>query len=231
MKNLLTKIYNKACLINKKNILSLIENNPHGCILDLGCDEGTLTLELSQKMNSKNMYGVEIVNQRAILATQKGILVKNSDLNLTFPFDDASFDVIHANQVIEHISNLDNFVNEIRRVLKNNGYAVISTENGSSWCNIIAAILGWQIFSLTNISSKTSGIGNPLALHRNENIGLSSWTHKTIFNYRGLKEMFEAYGFKVECIKGAGYFPLPGILGTIDTRHSHFITIRIRKQG
>lgn len=229
MRNSLKKIYNKACLINKKNILGLIETNPHGSILDLGCDDGTLTLELSHKMNSKNIYGIEIVNERAKSAMKKGVFVKNSDLNLTFPFDDKSFDVIHANQVIEHIAQLDNFVSEINRVLKNNGYAIISTENGSSWCNIIAAILGWQIFSLTNISSKTSGIGNPLALHRNENIGLSSWTHKTIFNYRGLKEMFEVHGFKVECIKGAGYFPLPGILGAIETRHSHFITIKVRK--
>jgi 2-polyprenyl-3-methyl-5-hydroxy-6-metoxy-1,4-benzoquinol methylase len=231
MKKFLNNLYTKAVLINKNNILSLIETNPYGSILDLGCDEGSWTLEVAKKMNSKSIYGIEIVNERLLLAMKKGILVKDSDLNLTFPFDNESFDVIHANQVIEHIAQLDNFISEISRVLKNNGYAIISTENGSSWCNVIAAICGWQIFSSTNMSSKTSGIGNPLALHRTEDIDLSSWTHKTIFNYRGFKEIFEAYGFKVESIKGAGYFPLPGIIGTIDVRHSHFITIKIRKSN
>lgn len=231
MKKILNNLYNEASQMNRKNILSLIEVNSSGSILDLGCDEGTWTLELAKKMNSKNIYGVEIVDERSILAMEKGIHVEKSDLNLTFPFDDESFDVIHANQVIEHIGQLDNFISEISRVLKSNGYAIISSENGSSWCNIIAAICGWQIFSLTNMSSKKSGIGNPLALHRNEDINLSSWTHKTIFNYRGFKEIFEAYGFKVESIKGSGYFPLPGVIGTIDVRHSHFITIKIRKSN
>lgn len=52
--------------------------------------------------------------------------------------------------MIEHVSNVDLFVSEVFRVLKKGGHAVISTENGSSWHNVFAAAMGWQIFSLTN---------------------------------------------------------------------------------
>jgi hypothetical protein len=53
-----------------------------------------------------------------------------------------------------------------------------------SW-NIFAAAMGWQIFSLTNVSAMSSGVGNPLALHHGHRRALASWTHKAIFNYRG----------------------------------------------
>ena len=133
--------------------------------------------------------------------------------------------------MIEHISNLDIFAAEISRVLKRGGYVIISTENASSWCNILASIFGWQIFSLTNISRKKSGIGNPLSLHRNSQKfrDLQSWTHKTIFNYRGLIEFFEAYNFKIKEVVGAGYFPLPNVFSKFDKRHSHFITLKACK--
>jgi SAM-dependent methyltransferase len=166
------------------------------------------------------------------MSESKGIAVKSFDLNGKFDFENESVDVIHANQVIEHLHNSDNFVGEIYRILKKGGYAIISTENASSWCNIFASIMGWQIFSLTNFSSKKQGIGNPLALHSdaaNINADFSSWNHIRIYNIRGLKEYFEVFGFKVEEIRGAGYFPLPGWLGNIDKTHCHFMTFKVRK--
>ncbi len=219
-----------AINLRKKIILDLFSNkNPKAKILDLGCDEGTWTLKIANKVNTKNVYGIDIVEQRLKEAKRKGIKTIKSDLNGKFPFKNNSFDIIHADQVIEHIAFLDKFVSEIYRTLKPGGYAIISTENGSSWHNIFASILGWQIFSLTNVSSKQSGIGNPLAIHRGKVIDLDTWTHKTIFNYKGLHELFEVYKFKNVKIFGAGYPPLPAFLGKIDPRHSHYITLKCYK--
>jgi 2-polyprenyl-3-methyl-5-hydroxy-6-metoxy-1,4-benzoquinol methylase len=169
---------------------------------------------------------VEVVAEQAAKAKSNGVRVYAVDLNQPLrdiPSD--RFDVVHANQVIEHVSSVDLFVSEVFRVLKPGGHAVISTENGSSWHNVFAAAMGWQIFSLTNVSGLKAGLGNPFAIQRGGTPYTGTWTHKTIFNYRGLIEMFETHGFKNVRIAGAGYFPLPAFLARIDPRHSAFITV------
>jgi len=229
MKKLLEKIYTNAVNLNYKNILVLFKINKKAQFLDLGCDDGTFTMKIAKKINTTKVYGVEIVKERIAMAQKKGIRVEKFDLNNRFHFENNFFDVIHANQVIEHLYNSDSFISEIFRILKPDGYAIISTENASSWCNIFASIMGWQIFSLTNFSSKKQGIGNPFSLHRNADVYLDSWNHIRIYNIRGLKEYLETFGFKVEAIRGAGYFPLPGFRGNIDKTHCHFVTFKIRK--
>jgi SAM-dependent methyltransferase len=169
------------------------------------------------------------VAERARLARSRGVNVTVSDLTNAFPFGDASFDLVHSNQVIEHVANIDHFLGETNRVLKVGGAAVISTENGSSWHNIFAAVMGWQIFSSTNVSGLSIGIGNPLALHRGTPLDLASWTHKTIFNYRGLLEILELHGLTVVQALGAGYYPLPAYVGRLDVRHAHFMTVKAVK--
>lgn len=222
-------MFDKATKVRKNMILNFIDPNPEAKLLDLGCDEGTWTLTVAEKANTKKTYGVDIVDSRLKQAENKGVIAIKADLNKELPFEDNFFDIIHSDQVIEHVAFLDTYMSEIYRILKPGGYTVISTENGSSWHNIFAAILGWQIFSLTNVCARKSGVGNPLAIHRGETMELDTWTHKTIFNYRGLKEFFETYGFKKVKIGGAGYYPLPACFGKIDPVHSHFITLKCYK--
>jgi hypothetical protein len=82
------------------------------------------------------------------------------------------------------------------------------------------------MFSLTNVSSLASGIGNPLALHRGNGRPLESWKHKTIFNYRGLIELINLHGLKVVSATGSGYYPFPAVVGRFDPRHAHFLTVK-----
>ena len=229
VKSYLENIYKSSAHLNHRNIFSLTEKNEEARLLDLGCDDGEITNLLAHHIGTSKVFGVEIVEDRIRLAAQNGVTVKKFDLNDTFVFEDGFFDVVHANQVIEHIQNGDNFISEIYRILKPGGYAIISTENASSWCNIFASTMGWQIFSLTNISSKKPSIGNPFALHREGVSNMASWNHTRIYNISGLKEHLEIFGFAVEAIRGSGYFPLPSVLGDLDKTHSHFMTFKIRK--
>ncbi len=148
-----------------------------------------------------------------------------ADLNEALPFDDERFDVVVSNQVLEHLGDTDAFVSEVSRLLEPTGLAVVSTENLASWHNIAALLLGWQPFSLSNVTSARAGLGNPLAVHRGEHQGATSWQHSRVFSYRGLRELFESHALAVRGVLGAGYFPLPATVGRLEPRHAAFLTI------
>lgn len=234
LKTFFTRVYENANQLNRRNIIELARrarsNNGRVVLLDLGCDDGLWTRKLADAVGADEMHGVEIVDEAARKAAANGVKVRQLDLSQPMTaLPSGAFDLIHANQVIEHVPNVDLFVSEVFRLLKPGGYAVVSTENGSSWHNVFASVMGWQIFSLTNVSSLKAGLGNPFAIQRGGTPYTGTWTHKTIFNYRGLIEMFQAHGFRSVKIAGAGYFPLPAILGKIDARHSAFITAFAQK--
>ena len=234
LKTFFTNMYEHANQMNRNNLIALTREAGRRTgvkkLLDLGCDDGVWTRRLADAVGADDVHGVEVVAEQARKAEANGIHVYEIDLSRPLagiPSD--SFDLVHANQVIEHVPSVDVFVSEVFRVLKKGGHAVISTENGSSWHNVFAAAMGWQIFSLTNVSGLKAGLGNPFAIQRGGTPYTGTWTHKTIFNYRGLIEMFEAHGFRNVRIAGAGYFPLPAILGRVDARHSAFITVFAQK--
>jgi SAM-dependent methyltransferase len=223
-------LYESAAAENVRAIERLLEPAEGGAsMVDLGCDDGYLTARLAARVGADRVQGVEIVEERARLAEERGVDVERADLNAQLPFADRTFDVVCSNQVIEHLRDTDLFVSEVFRILRPGGYAVISTENLASWHNIASLLFGWQPFSLTNVSHRSGSIGNPLALHRGEAFEWKSWEHVRVFAYRGLSELFTAHGFVVESIEGAGYFPLPARIGRTAPRHAAFITLKARR--
>lgn len=214
---------------NRDNIVRLVQAIGGG-LLDLGCDDGAFSLRLARKMKADNMFGVELSAGRAALVRARGVTVSETDLNQPLPFEDATFDLVHSNQVIEHVYNIGLFTSEIWRVLRPGGIAIISTENLASWHNIAALFLGWQPFSCTNFLPNRS-IGNPCSLYRSGNSCDmdASWCHDKVLAYRGLKELFTSSSFSIKKVIGSGYYPLPAFFGEIDVRHSHWITFKLMK--
>jgi len=238
IKKYFEKFWKDAKTLRKKQIVSLVEKKQSATLLDCGCDDGTFTRVVSRAVGTKNLYGIEILRQTAQKALKKGIKVKISDLNLRFPFKDSIFDLIISDQVIEHLHDLDNFVSELNRVLKKNGYIVISTENLASWHNVFALALGIQPFSGPTLSNKKVLGLNPLSpdfetIDKRYKYTRKMPTHTKVVTLMALKRMFEAYGLRVEKIKVAGYFPLPLPLSRafsfLDKNHSFFITLKARK--
>ncbi|OGH06148.1 MAG: hypothetical protein A2W22_03495 [Candidatus Levybacteria bacterium RBG_16_35_11] len=217
--------------MNKKNIIDCIEIDRDAVFLDCGCDDGEWTSRIIKKgvFRVKNCYGIEIVDERARLAEKKGFKVVRTDLNKSLPFKDNFFDIVHINQVIEHLFDTHKFLNEVFRVTKKGGYIVISTENLASWHNIFSLLFGYQPFSLTNISQVYFGIGNPMTPHYKEKMSNpKSWQHIRVFAYRGLIEHIGEIGFEIEKVMGAGYYPL-NFISKYDPRHSAFLTLKARK--
>lgn len=220
----------RAYEYNLDGILRLLDVDKKARFCDLGCNDGKWTIRLAKKIRSSSVYGVDLTEKRLVLANKLGVNISKSDLNDKLPFGSNYFDVIHANQVIEHLNNTDIFVSEVYRVLKKGGYAIISTENLASWHNIFALILGYMPFSLTNVTMKTADLGNPFAPHNGESFyEVDTWQHQRVFTTKGLTNLFELYKFKIEKVIGSGYYPLGNYFAKYDKNHCAFITFKIRK--
>lgn len=218
-------LFENAEKSNTNLLLNLVYHSRPDVLLDIGCDNGKRTKSISRAAKALHAFGIEIVEHRARLAQNNGIIAIIADINKSLPVKSSTVDLIFSNQVIEHVQDTDLFLSEVRRALRMGGRTIVSTENLSSWHNVFSTVMGWQPFSLTNISMKRAGIGNPLALWRMNVINLKSWLHVRVFSARGLFELVGEHGFSSVRLHGAGYFPFPAWVGRVNPTHAVFITV------
>lgn len=231
-KKYLEGLYQEAEAHKKENIKkALKEVRRGGILLDVGCWDGEYTMDWVDAMSADKVFGIEVLPEAIKLAKSKKIRVFKTDLNTEkWPLKNGSVDCVVSNLVIEHLSNVDHFISESYRVLKAGGSSIVSTNNLSSWHNILSLFFGWAPLDLTNSSKKTWSIGNPLALHnKEESYYDDTFTHKCVYTARWLEEWYGLYGFELSSVYGAGYYPLPAFIGNIDKIHSAFITLRFKK--
>lgn len=212
----------------------LFERNKDARFLDLGCYDGVLTRDMAKHIGTAQIYGVEIVDELIKKSEKNGVKIKSFDLNNPFDYADNYFDVVFSNQVIEHLYDVDNFICEIRRILKPGGYAIIGTVNIASWHNVACLILGWQPFDYVNIIKKKWRVGNPFQLHVSDVNTFNTNLHLKPFTIKALNDIFNLYGFQIEKIVTSGYYPLPypffKCLENIDKAHAAFIGFKIIKK-
>ena len=213
---------------NRRVILESMPARPGARLLDLGCGDGAWTMEVAGHVGAGRALGVEFVEELAALARRAGVDVVVADLGGRLPYDDASIDVIHSNQVIEHLPGTDNFMREIARLLAPGGYAVVSTNNLSSWHNIVSLTLGWQP-TPCHVSDEVI-VGNPAVFNEGAASITPGQTHLRVFTGRALAALAEHHGLVVELSAAAGYYPLPPragrALARLDPRHGAFLVQR-----
>jgi SAM-dependent methyltransferase len=200
-------------------------------LLDCGCGDGEFTRALADRAQVAEAWGVETVEHRALAAAARGIRIARVDLNERLPFDDGTFDVVHANQLLEHLHGTDDFLREIRRLLKPGGYALLSTNNLASWHNVISLALGMQPPPM-HVSSEVI-VGNALDPYRNTRFGSKEDSHLRIFSFQALADLCRHHGFRVDVLRTAGYYPFPPAvaraLSAIDRRHGVFLIARMAR--
>jgi ubiquinone/menaquinone biosynthesis C-methylase UbiE len=96
-------------------------------LLDVGCGPGTITCDLARRVAPGRVVGIDRADD-VVAEAQAGAATSGCD-NVEFAtgdvyalqFDDASFDVVHAHQVLQHLTDPVAALREMRRVLRPGG--------------------------------------------------------------------------------------------------------------
>jgi methionine biosynthesis protein MetW len=226
----LHRVYRQNERASKGAILDVIEPRAHGRLLDCGCGDGEFTVQVACRARVSEAYGIEYVNDRIREATDRGIIVTKSDLNDPLPYKSRFFNIVHADQIIEQLRNIDLFLKEIKRVLRPDGYAILSINNLASWHSRFSLVLSKQSTHphLPNDPAAGNGSSPPQAVcHPSQRDG-----RLLVFSFRGLAELCHYHDFWVERLTFAGHYPLlphpADLMANLDTLHATFLIAKLR---
>ena len=168
---------------------------PKGRVLDVPCGSGAFT-----KRIAACGYAVTAADIAAHPAVPADCF-RTADMNERLPFDDASFDAIVSIEGIEHIQRPWDFVRECRRVLRDEGYFIITTPNVSS----LRSRWRWFLTGFHNKAKYPLDERNPAPRH-----------HINMISYPQLRYMLHTQGFVIERvttnrIKPANWIYLPAV--------------------
>jgi SAM-dependent methyltransferase len=145
--------------------------------LDLGSGAGRLTAELAEA--GAKPVGVEVATtalERAI-AAHPGLDFRLAPIDGALPFEDCSFEVVWASEVIEHVADTARWLSEVRRVLAPRGRLLLTTPSHG---RIRVAVGGIDRFS------------DPLG------------DHLHLYTRSSLRRLLEEFGFHDVAIRTAG---------------------------
>lgn len=100
-------------------------------VLDVGCGPGTITADLARRVFPGEVVGVDVSDE--VIAAAARDFPATADARVSFAVgdvysldhDDASFDVVYAHQVLQHLSEPVTALREMRRVLRPGGLVAV----------------------------------------------------------------------------------------------------------
>ena len=107
---------------------------PTDSILDIGCGPGTITTDLAKIVPDGNVIGVDAVG--SVLDQARRLAISQDIQNVTFEevdanklsYADASFDIVFAHQLLQHVKEPVAILKEMRRVVKPGG--IVAARDG-----------------------------------------------------------------------------------------------------
>lgn len=180
---LLNISYNKKILKTIFIDLKQLKSN-FNIYVDLGSGDGEITRFIADIIKPHNVICVDINAKALKKCLQFGFHGIKLDLNkdlITIASD--SVDIVTAFEVIEHLYNKDNLLEEAFRVLKKGGFFILSTPNLTAWLSRILMLFGRPPFHY-DVSFKYK-------LHK------PSYGHVSLYTYGLLLSHLEAVGFTI----------------------------------
>jgi ubiquinone/menaquinone biosynthesis C-methylase UbiE len=107
---------------------------PGMSLLDVGCGPGNITVDLAARVAPGPVTGIDVVAVADSAGTPDNVTFGTGDV-YALDFPDASFDVVHAHQVLQHLMRPIDALVEMRRVLKPGGILAVrdSDYDGFVW--------------------------------------------------------------------------------------------------
>jgi len=131
----------------------LAQLTPDAEVLDVGCGPGTITAGLAALVPDGRVIGIDRAGD--VLAEARPEAVSRGLTNLSYEvgdvyrlaFADASFDVVHAHQVLQHLSDPVAALTEMRRVCRADGTVAArdSDYGGMIWFPGDEELAEWQL--------------------------------------------------------------------------------------
>jgi SAM-dependent methyltransferase len=164
-----------------------------GAYLDIGCGPGVLTKLFAERIGAARAVGVDQLEQSS------GIEFRPFDLDAPapIPFEDSTFDVVSCLETLEHVHDTDHLVREIRRVLKPNGYALISVPRVDGLLSILMLSAGVQPPAIEcSLRRRYGAPGEPDRVSG----------HVSHFTRRALTSLLCANGFEIDALSQASIY-------------------------
>lgn len=118
--------------LNEKHFFKIIEiiekrfKDKNIRIVDIGCSTGSLLTYLRDKSGFTDLMGIDL-NLMAIEFARKKRKLHVEVADITEISDRSQYDLVLNTENIEHVNNLDAYIENIGRVIKPEGYLLIST--------------------------------------------------------------------------------------------------------
>jgi ubiquinone/menaquinone biosynthesis C-methylase UbiE len=162
-------------------------------VLDVGCGPGSITISIAKLVPHGHVTGVEYVPDP--LEGARELAKAEGVSNVTFqqgnihnlPFEDNTFDVVHAHQVLQHIQDPTHALVEMRRVVKKGGIVACRESAELSWYPESRGIALWR--EVTGKMQRARG-GNP---HPGRMIHI--WAREAGFGNSDIKKSAGAWCF------------------------------------
>lgn len=188
-------------------------------ILEIGCGEAWMIFRLKNEYGDKyniNFTGIDLSDFEIDFAKRKKKYYKLKGCDFyamdatSLKFKDATFDAVICSEVIEHIPDSGKIISEIRRVLKKDGIAVITTPN-SEGSIFVRGFKFLRKISFGLLKIKKEQIVERLvnkqekkALEDYKIAGRAGLGHVSERNRKEWMKLFKGYGFIIESAFGTG---------------------------
>jgi SAM-dependent methyltransferase len=180
-------------------------------VLDVGCGDGSFLAHVAGLVGDVPVrwVGIDYSPDQLAAASRLPYEFHRCDLDQGIPLPDASLDVVHAAEVIEHLYDPDRLLEECARVLRPGGHLLVTTPNLQAWYNRLLFLAGVQpIFYETSSRSTEVGAGPLRRLKK----GTLPVGHLRLFNRTALVDLMRREGFEPTVVRGARFHEIPAAL-------------------